>query len=255
MIKKIALAASLAATASFATWDYFPVQEAGKGQAEVIASYSMQGDYSGFALGIGARYTIVQNFELGIGIPYTVFTDDGWDETDDPDGLNNIPLMLRYQFMPAMNAFLDVELPVGDEEIVGYNDGLGFYFGVQYSQKFGMVDFGSELGLGIRTEGDDEISPPFDLHIGLEGDFAINEMLTPYVGLDLNMWLGEYTHDGDELLGSDASGKLGIAPFVGLNIAINQMFYAGIQATFGIGDDYYGEDMPIALQGKFGVNF
>ena len=26
-------------------------------------------------------------------------------------------------------------------------------------------------------------------------------------------------------------------------------------AKFGIGDDYYGEDMPIFLTGKFGVNF
>ena len=42
MLKKIALVAALAATASFATWNYFPVQEAGKGQAEIGVTDKMQ---------------------------------------------------------------------------------------------------------------------------------------------------------------------------------------------------------------------
>ena len=118
-----------------------------------------------------------------------------------------------------------------------------------------MVNFGSEAGLAIRTEGDDEVSPPYNLHIGLEGDFAINQMFTPYVGLDIDMKLGENTHDGDEIPGSDESGDLGLAPYVGVNIAINPMFYVDLSAKFGIGDDYYGEEMPIWLTGKFGINF
>jgi hypothetical protein len=252
MLKKIVLAAALTATASFATWNYFPVQEAGKGQAEIGVTDKMQDKWNQLGLFVGARYTIIQNLELGLKLPYTIFTH--WDGEDaKADGIGNLPIMVRYQFMPILNAFVDVDLPIGDEEVSP--DGLGIYAGVQYSQNFGMVNFGSELGFGLRTEGDDEISPPFDLKIGLEADFAVIEMLTPYVGVDINMWLGEYTHDGDELPGSDASGTIGIAPFLGLNIAINQMFYAGIDARFGIGEDYYGEDMPITLTGKFGVNF
>ena len=252
MFKKALLATAIAATASFATWDYFPVQEAGKGQAELTVPFKMQGDWTQLGVGVGARYSIIQNLEAGLRLPYTIFTHFDGDDAK-ADGIGNLDLMFRYQFMPIMNAFVDVNLPIGDEEVSP--DGLGIYAGVQYSQNFGMVNFGSELGFGLRTEGDDEVSPPFDLKIGLEADFAVNEMLTPYVGVDINMWLGEYTHDGDELPGSDASGTIGIAPFLGLNIAINQMFYAGIDARFGIGEDYYGEDMPITLTGKFGVNF
>ena len=37
MIKKIALVAAMAASASFATYNFFPVKEAGKGQVEVGA--------------------------------------------------------------------------------------------------------------------------------------------------------------------------------------------------------------------------
>ena len=39
MFKKIALAAALTASASFATWDYFPILDGGKGQAELDVAY------------------------------------------------------------------------------------------------------------------------------------------------------------------------------------------------------------------------
>ena len=254
MLKKIVLAAAVAATASFATWNYFPVLEAGKGQAEIGVTDKMQDKVNQLGLFVGARYTIIQNLELGLKLPYTIFThNDGHDAK--VDGLGNLPIMVRYQFMPILNAFVDVDLPIGDKKVVARGDGLGVYFGVQYSQNFGMVNFGSELGLRIRTEGDDDVSPPYNLHIGLEGDFAVSQMFTPYVGADFDMYLGEYTHDGKELLDSDASGDLGIAPYLGVNIAINPMFYVDLSAKFGIGDDYYGDKTPIWLTGKFGINF
>ncbi len=252
MFKKIALAAALTATASFATWNYFPVLENHKGQAEIGVTDLMQDKTNQLGLFVGARYTVIPNLELGVKVPYTVFTH--WDGEDmKADGLNNIPLMVRYQFMPILNAFVDLDLPVGDEEVS--DDGFGVYFGVQFSQNFGMVNFGSEAGLQIRTEGDDEVSPPYNLHIGLEGDFAISQMFTPYVGVDFDMWLGEYTHDGDSAPDADDSGKFGLAPYVGVNIAINPMFYVDLSAKFGIGEDRYGDKTPVWLTGKFGINF
>ena len=252
MFKKIALAAALTATASFATWNYFPVLENHKGQAEVGVTDLMQDKTNQLGLFVGARYTVIPNLELGVKLPYTIFTH--WDGEDmKADGLNNIPLMVRYQFMPILNAFVDLDLPVGDEEVS--DDGFGVYFGVQFSQNFGMVNFGSEAGLQIRTEGDDKVSPPYNLHIGLEGDFAISQMFTPYVGLDFDMWLGEYTYDGDSAPDADDSGKFGLAPYVGVNIAINPMFYVDLSAKFGIGEDRYGDKTPVWLTGKFGINF
>ena len=254
MLKKIVLAAALTATASFATWNYFPVQEAGKGQAELGFTYGMPAEnVSTGDLFAGVRFTVIQNLEIATKFDYRLFTD--YDGNDGPDGIDNLPIMLRYQFMPILNAFVDVSLPIGDEEVIGWGDGLGVYFGVQFSQNFGIVNFGSELGLQIRTEGDDEVSPPYNLHIGLEGDFAVSQMFVPYVGVDFDMWLGEFTHDGDSAPGADDSGTLGIAPYLGINIAINPMFYVDLSARFGIGEDYYGEDTPIWLTGKFGINF
>ena len=251
MLKKIALVTALVATASFATWDKFPVLEAGKGQAEAGLNYSMAGDLSQLGLFAQARYTVIPNLELGASIPFVLFTH--WDGDDmKADGLGNIPLMVRYQFMPIMNAFVDVDIPVGDETVA--DDGLGIHFGVQYSQAFGSVNFGSELGFAIRTEGDDKFAQPNDLNLGAEAQIPMG-MVTPYVGLDLDMWIGEPTYDGDDVPGSDVSGTIGLAPYVGANIAINQMMYADVSARFGIGEDYYGEDMPITLTGKFGINF
>ena len=254
MFKKLALAAALTATASFATWDYFPVQDAGKGQAELHLDYLMVDKTSQMALSAGARYTIVQNFEAGVIVPFVLFTHWDGEDVEDANGLSDVQLLLRYQFMPIMNAFLDVELPTCNKDLCGEDGPVGFHFGVQYSQKFGMVDFGSELGLALETKGDDKTTPPWDMNLGLEADFAVSEMITPYVGIDINMLLGKYTVDGENM-GDSHTGDMGFAPYLGLTFNINPMFYAGAQAQFCFGDDYYGPDMVTILTAKVGVNF
>lgn len=257
MIKKIALAAAVAATASFATWDKFPVLEAGKGQAKVGVDYMMHGDWSGLDIYGGARYTVIQGLELGLVLPYRVMSD--WDGNDGADGLRNLPLMVRYQFMQPMNAFVDFTLPIGEEEIDG--DGFGFHFGVQYSQKFGMIDLGSELGLALETEGDDKWSGPWTLNLGAEADFDLGMPVTPYVGLDLSMWLGETTVDGeDEIAGVDVngfeeSGTLGVWLTLGVGYAINQMISLDASFGMGFGEDMYGKDTPMTIDFNAKFNF
>lgn len=254
MFKKIALATALVATASFATWDKFPVLEQGKGQAKAGVTYSKAGDWSGLDLNLGARYTVVPNLEIGVAVPYTVFTK--YDGNDGADGIKNIPLMFRYQFMPILNGFMDIDLPIGEEELMWHSqDGLGLHFGVQYSQNFGMVNLGSELGLAVQvTDGDDKTNPPWDLNLGVEGDFAVNEMITPYVGLDLNVLLGKASYDGHDADESN-TGDMGIAPYLGVGIAFNPMFTLDLCAWFGIGDDYYGEDTNMSFSGTLFINF
>ena len=253
MFKKIALAAALAATASFATWDYFPVKEAGHGQAQISEKVNMQGKSSKDIVELGVRYSIIQNFEAGLKVPVTLLSYyDG--KNDERNGLGKLELMLRYQFMPIMNAFLDVEFPTCNKDICGNDDPFGFHFGVQFSQKFGIVDFGSELGLQLESKGEDKTTPPWDLNLGLEADFLVSNMLTPYVGFDFNMKLGKETRDGKNE-GESRTGDLGIAPYVGLNIDFNPMLYLGFEFRFGVGEDYYGKDTPITLTVNFGVNF
>ena len=60
MFKKIALAAALVATASFATWDKFPVLEQGKGQAAVGINDLMQDKGNQLSLGAKGRFTVIQ---------------------------------------------------------------------------------------------------------------------------------------------------------------------------------------------------
>ena len=94
MFKKIALAAALAATASFATWDYFPVKEAGHGQAQISEQVKMHGKASLDDVILQGRYSIIPNFEVGLAVPVTVLTYLDGKKTDE-SGLNNITLMLR----------------------------------------------------------------------------------------------------------------------------------------------------------------
>ena len=118
MFKKIAIVAVLAVSASFATWDYFPVLEAGKGSAEVGMYYDWHDEWSQAGLKAGARYTLFQNFELALmGLGYQF-----WSETDcdgcynGGDGFRDLVIGARYQVAPMITAALDLGLPVGGKE-------------------------------------------------------------------------------------------------------------------------------------------
>ena len=109
MFKKIALASALAASAAFATWDFYPVLEAGKGSAEAGLYYDWYHDWSQAGLKVGARYSIIQNLEVslqGWGFQF-------WSETDcngcenGGDGLRDLTIGGRYQIDPMVALFLD----------------------------------------------------------------------------------------------------------------------------------------------------
>ena len=253
MIKKLALVAVFAATASFASWDYLPILDAGRGQVEVNVDYTLQGKKSQLTPYLAARHTIIQNLEVGVMIPYVVFTHyDGEDLME--DGFDEVELMARYQFLPMLGAYLDIFLPTCDEDVCGDDDPFAFRFGVQFYQKFGMVQFGSELGLMLETEGEDKKTPPWDLKLGLEASFHVNEIVEPYVGVDLRMKLGKDTYKGKNV-GESRTGDLGVGPFVGATVNFTSMFYAALEAQFCFGDDYYGNKTKTLISGWFGLNF
>jgi hypothetical protein len=118
MFKKIALASALAASAAFATWDYYPVLDAGKGSVAAGLYYDWDNDWSQAGLKVGARYSLIQNLELSLQSWGYQF----WGETDcngcanGGDGLRDLIIGARYGLAPMITAFVDVNLPIGKDE-------------------------------------------------------------------------------------------------------------------------------------------
>ena len=250
MLEKIALATALLAAASFATWDKFPVLDNHKGNAEVGVAYGVSGDVSALEMTGGARYGAVPGFEMGILFPAVLYSEV--DGERGPDGPGNVQLMFRRQFHPAANVFLDLALPVGSRGVA--DDGYSFHFGMQYSRNFGAVDFGSEAGFEFHTDGKDKLSAPYNLVLGGEARIPMGAVV-PYFGVDFDMWVGELTYDGKKIFNSDVSGTIGAIPYVGAKVAFSESFYVDVSVRCGLGEEMYGEDTPITLEGKFGVNF
>ena len=137
--------------------------------------------------------------------------------------------------------------------LAGSSDGIGFNAGVQYSQNFGSIDFGSELGLMFNTEGDDKYKSPMELHLNAEVDPIVSQTISPYIGLDLNIVLGDPKVDGHKA--GDTSGNVGVFPYLGANFKINEMFSADLCVIFGFGEDYVGDKTPITLEASFNASF
>lgn len=191
MFKKIALATAIISSASFATWDYFPVLEARKGTVEAGLYYDWHHEWSQTGIQLGARYSLVQNFEISLqswGLQF-------WSEHEDDffdfgQGLRDMTLGFRYQFMPIMNAFIDLNMPLGSNEVT--NDEIALYFGAQFSMPFAEAPglaLGTEAGAlwGFEHDGYDR---GLEVHVGGELDYAVpNVGVTPFVGLQLKLRL------------------------------------------------------------------
>lgn len=245
MFKKIALATALIATASFATWDYFPVQEAGKGQAEAGLYYDWDNDWSQSGIKVGARYALIQNLELSI----QSFGYQFWSEVDckgcpnGGDGLRDLTLGARYQIDPRINAFLDVNLPIGSDDDgrnghpVSSNE-VALYLGGQFSMAIpeapGLA-FGTEAGLDWGFE-HDNFERGLEIHVGGEMDYTIpNVGLTPYLGLQFKLQLTESTTDDGDT-GWDDAGDNQINIWLGAAYAIDPMITVKAQLIVRSGD-------------------
>ena len=199
MLKRIALAAALTAGAAFATWDYYPVLEAGKGSAEGGLYYDWDHKWSQAGLKVGARYSVIQNLEVSLQSWGFQF----WAEEDcsgcanGGDGLRDLTLGVRYQFDPMVNAFLDLNLPVGGDEVT--SDEIALYFGAQFSMNVKEapgLKFGTEAGLFWGFE-HDKTERGLELHLGGEVAYTVPNMpLTPFVGLQIKYRATESTWEG-----------------------------------------------------------
>ena len=249
MFRRLVLAAAFCATASFATWDKFPVLEAHKGEMSVGAEFIRHGEFDLMQLVpyLGSRCTVLPNFELAVLLPYYINLN-----VNNDNGLANPMLMARYQFLPFVNVFLDALVPVSH----GYNNYSAwvFNFGVQYSQNFGVVDFGAELGFAMNAEGDNDFTPPFRLNFGAEVDLKVG-VLAPFVGADALMLLGRFTEEGENV-GKSFTGEMAVYPYIGLKYAVTPNVTVQASAKTALGhEDLVGSHTSVEADLKVKMTF
>lgn len=254
MFKKIALAAAVAASSSFATYTFFPVGEANSGQAEVGIQYGWTEHTSSMDIMLAGEYVVMPNLEISItSLGYQL-----WNELDDcddcdTDGFKALTVGARYQFMPILIAALDVNIPLNSEDAVGVYDPFGLYAAIQYTQEFmpGLA-FGSEAGLSYKFENED-MSEGLGLKIQAELDYTIASIgLTPWIGAAFDIRLSDVEAGPVEYGSGDSAFTL----WIGAGYPINDMF--AVKANFimkfadeaeSMGGDWMG------VNAKFVVNF
>lgn len=239
MLKKITLAAAIAVSASFATWDYFPVLDSHKGQAKLEFGSDIQDPFTEFVVTGGVRFSPAQNFEFGLELPYVIFCLDNNNSFESWNGVRDLKTMFRYQFLPFMNAFLDITIPTANVYLYYPDYAFAFYFGAQFSKNFGLLNLGSELGLYVETRGEDKTMPPQHLNLDVEADLAISQVFVPYAGFSLSMLIGKYRHEGRHI-GDSYTGEFGIAPFAGFKVAFNDYVSLDVHGKILLGEEYLG---------------
>lgn len=255
MIKKIALAAAVTASASFATYNYFPVGDANKGEVEIGATYAWHDDWSMMQPRVNAKYNVIQNLELSLqNIGYQVWNEDSkCDDGDvdlcpDNDGIVAMTVGARYQFMPMLIAALDIQLPLSSEDVTGKYDPFGLYAAIQYTQEFiPNLWFGSELGFDWKFE-DEKKEEGLKMTIQGELDYTIASIgLTPWIGLDFDKKLSENKVDGNDAGGDDSQ----LTFWIGAGYDINQMFAVKANFIISNGDlegDYTAINAKVAIK-------
>ncbi|MCF0222315.1 MAG: transporter [Fibrobacter sp.] len=201
MFKKIALALTLIATASFATWDYYSIPREGIGSVKAGFYYDKHNQWSQMGLELGARIDIAKKFEIALmGWGYQF-----WNEEDcrncynGGSGLRDLTIGGRYEAAPMITAFLDLNIPTGRNEYDGQgtkppsNDEFSIYLGAQFSVDTKVKGFkiGGEAGLDWGFAHNDH-ERGLDFVVGMEGAFTIPDIgLTPYLGFEFTLRLTE----------------------------------------------------------------
>ena len=232
MFKKIILAAALAVTASFATWDYFPVLPAGQGSAKGGLYYDWDGDWSQAGLEVGARFSLIEKLELSLQSWGYQF----WSEEDckgcvnGGDGLRDLTIGARFEVAPMITAFLDFHLPIGNDDYsknghAPSTDEIALYLGGQFSMEVPNAPgfkFGTEAGIDWGFE-HNHYDRGLELHIAGEADYTIQSIgLTPLLGLKFKfkVFEDEWEDGAGKEHGEDNSGHNQIQIWLGAQYAV-----------------------------------
>lgn len=274
-MKKVLAAALLcAASSAFATWDLFPAQEAGKGEAKVGFEYGIPGEKSSvMGLNIGARYSIIEGLEAAImlGGPGFVLSKTIADEDAKVSGLSKPVIGVRYWLPLGLGIAVDAALPVGSEKVVGTEPQFGLDAGLQFSTNFTPeLSFGSEAILSVIDKESKDVSNGMSLNAAIEFDYSLGAA-TPWLGLDITKGLtkpdaGEVTCDATDptCAATIAAGAevpkpdpapLGLGLSVGVVYDITESMYADASFWIGIAGDAYKDYKEKTINVDFGIKF
>lgn len=264
MLKKIALAAAFAATASFATYNFFPVGNTHTGQVEIKGAYGWSEkanvDWSNMKIKLGAEYVVMDKLELSIfNLGYQLWNEPtDCDNCPDSDGLMAMTVGARYWFMPMLGAALDVNIPLNSEEAAdGKFDPFGLYAAIQFSQELiPNLVLGSEAGLSYKFE-DEDRTDGLGLTVQAEFDYTIASIgLTPWIGGEFDMRISDVEEGKGQAKHEYGSGDSAFTLWIGAGYSINPMFYvkANFLMTFADEKESLGGD-SMGVNAALDINF
>ncbi|MCL2689880.1 MAG: hypothetical protein FWE57_08560 [Chitinispirillia bacterium] len=221
-----AAALLLAVSSSFAAWDYFPVIEEGSVEANINCGHNIK-----------IRYGITENWEI--------FSTNNVDLLGLGEG-QSYGIGGRYQVIPEMlGVYMNLGFRSADDPR-GAAGSWGLVPGVTFSTEFTeAVSFGAGMGLGMEFGAVTDGSKPDDrgvmmhLGLGLEIDFALNDNVSLWAGLDF-----EYDNLNQENR-ADLEMKEALTPMFGAvfsvgNLSVGTTIGLRLDATNQDGDDSVG---------------
>jgi hypothetical protein len=266
-MKKLSLVAvvvCLFVGSAFATWDFFPPKEKGKGEAKLGFEYGMDRlghDASDIPLYLSGRFGIIDGLEAGLSLPIPMSASvtgtnaKGDKETESVEGYAGLSLpqiMVRYWLLDlGLGFYVDLTLPVDTRYDKEGKDKkswqrhieptLGLGLGVQYSRAFTEeFSLGSQLGLNIPTEeSESKHKEGMGLYLGLELDYAIG-IVTPFLGFEVDLPLTQAQVDGKDVKydkdNDKAPSDIGI--WLGAAAKFSDMLSADASVKFRVSDKY-----------------
>lgn len=241
MFKKILAVCALAASVSFAEWDYFPILPQGQGQVVGAIGYTDVDPLTWMEGEVGVRYSPLSFMEVYLKFDYRFFSHvDGEDAK--ADGIGNLPLGIKFQVTPQFALFGDFLLPTGDES---YNNEDEFIFDVGFSHvsMYSMLAWGSEFAVTFYTD-----SQVLVFNVGDEWDLLFGRFV-PYFMFDVEY--GVYTGPGG------SSDAFGVIAGLGAKFSITEAASLDFSARFYFGDlhEYYNCDDPVQFVFAFFYTF
>jgi len=259
MKKVLAVALICAASSAFASWDLFPVKEAGKGEAKLGVQYTIPAEKTSYlGLNLGARYSIIEGLEAAVLLKGDkggfVLTSD-YDGNDlKQTGLDKPIIGVRYWLPLGLGIFADVALPFGGEKIVGKEPDVGLNAGLQYSTKINeQLSIGSEAAV---TKVFSDPSSGLNLGIAAEVDYSLGS-ITPWLSVDFAK--GIIKSDDIEVAGiviqKGEAAPMGIGLSVGVTYDISEKLYVDAGFWIGLAGDAYKNYSPKTINANVGLNF